>query len=190
LVPQVLFLLGAFFLVSWSGVLGQVGVFVESGLPKLASSRPRLTIRKNVRLVKINTSELLNGTGDSAIDEGVWDPDFQAWTPLASKIFRSVEGFWAYTLPSDGTSFPGAALSTVDVQYEMIGANGNPDVLSNLDQPTSEMDVVVEELEPILVRMDKKTWTMEGSINLHLWLTNAETAGDYAGTLVVVINHF
>ncbi len=101
--------------------------------------------------------------------------------PSTFVVRREVDGLWR--VRSRG---PGAAVAT-RVDYDFIGANGEPGVLSHVTDDRSVIPVRVVELPQRVRERPGGGATVEGGVMLEMDLARAREAGGYGGTLLVTV---
>jgi hypothetical protein len=114
------------------------------------------------------------GGGGGAIDQNV---------PVRLWVTRSIPTVWRILVMD--TVVP----ASVDVQYEVYGANGKPWRLTHVEHPEAELGVMVEPVPPRLVPRDGDSAVLEGGLVLQVSLDQTRFAGTYTGTLVVTVNN-
>lgn len=159
----------------------------DSGLRFARTFPTKLSLKQRINLDKVRPEELFAVLGRNAVDEGVWTGfgAFDFRNP--NLILRSLDRLWRYRMPLAGMGDP---LLAIDVSYSIEGANGSAEVLSQIDDPTNEIDVVLQPHPVTLVASTSKQVIMEGGISLLLDLKRVRISGDYEGTLTVTVNQF
>lgn len=79
-------------------------------------------------------------------------------------------------------------LDSVQASYELTALNGNPGRLSSADSGLSEIGVSLTPL-PLQTSLSSGSWYLtQGGVRMQLDLSGASVAGDYGGTLLVILN--
>ena len=103
--------------------------------------------------------------------------------PLRLWVTRSVPTLWRMLV------MEAVGPGSVDVQYQVYGANGKPWRLTHVEYPEAELGVMVEPVPPRLVPSDGDRTVLEGGLVLQVSLDQTRFAGTYTGTLVVTVNN-
>ena len=150
----------------------------------LAPQSPAFKIIGDMTLEGITSTELVGG---SAVQDGTWPSSKSAGQGpglgISMIVSRSVSSLWRMALPEQDRG-------SLEVSYEIVGANGAAGCLSHVVEPEAEIWVTVRPLQPTVLSSDGQTALLEGGDDLDLDLARARSAGTYAGTLRVTINRF
>lgn len=144
------------------------------------------TIKPRVHLEPVTAIELTGGRNQPAISAGDYRPgggSFNSWN-LLTTVSRSVPELWRMRIPAETSLF------ALDVNYELVGANGRSSCLGNLEKIGSEIKVAIDEIPPRIIGREAHSMVVEGGMMMHLKLDTARSAGTYSGTLTVVVNQF
>jgi hypothetical protein len=150
---------------------------------EVRSTNPALRVSPKVRLGDLTLQELIGQT-DPVVDEGTYYLGNSGFSPVETlQAVRSVDGIWSYRYDST----LGVA---VQVDYQVVGIDGTPGVLSNELDPQSRISIQVEGTGPFVVHQNKRWTRIEGGALFYLTFEEAARAGGYEGTLWVTVNHF
>jgi len=144
------------------------------------------TIKQRVRLEPVTAMEITGGKSRMAVSGG----DFGHGRTgnhalnLRRTVSRKVPDLWRLRLPVE------TRLYALDVNYELVGANGLPSRLCNPGKRGSEIKVLIDEIPPRVISRESHSTLIEGGMVMHLKLDSVRAAGKYSGTLTVVVNHF
>lgn len=142
-----------------------------------------LTIAPSVDLQPLSIAELL-GTASGSIDLGTWMPGADPTLGVTPQpiVMRGVDALWSAWI--SGSS------NQIDVQFSLVGLNGEPDCLSLPGAPGQKLPVTLVARPPVQIDRDKKLKLFEGGADLVIDTSLATVAGTYGGVLVVTVNQF
>lgn len=137
----------------------------------------------SVALEPVTAAELL-GANVGAIDAGAWFPgaDPTAGVTPRTALSRGVDELWG--------AYITGSVNQVDVQVELVGANGQSDCLSHPQLPSQVLPVQVVARRPVQISNLFGIKYVQGGADFYLDAGSASVAGDYTGTLIVTINQF
>lgn len=162
-------------------------VLPDPGLHFARALPSELNLKGRVSLDRITPEELFSILDWSAVDEGVWNGSGNFKFRDPNLILRSLDQLWRFRMPLAGVGDP---LLAIDVTYSISGANGSAEVLSQVDDPANEIDVLLQPHPVSLVASSSKQVILEGGVSLLLDLKRVRISGDYEGTLTVTVNQF
>jgi len=152
---------------------------------------PVFSWERNFSLDRVTVQELvLSGSLKSsssglAVSMGAYNRGSAGFDvpPVATTLVRSIPSLWRVQIPTAEDA------DAIDVTYEVEGANGHRNSLSNEMCEDSEISVTAQPLAPIVTDYGHGSTTIEGGVVLYLDIANARSAGRYSGTVTVAIHH-
>ncbi len=147
----------------------------------------RLSTPQRLVIDPASQSEIFPGVysnSGNAITESVSNPEDLLRPPQSNVIVnRVIPAFWQMRVPID-------QVGRLRAVYEIRGANGTINAISNDQNSHAIVGVALQPLPIQEISRDDKTQTavVQGGINLRLNLSQAESAGAYAGNLTVTVN--
>jgi hypothetical protein len=145
-----------------------------------------IVVEPSIRLEEIRPDEILSRGIHQAVSLGSWKrgapvPDMRT---AGLQVVRTIRSIWRMQLTDEAT------LGEIDVRFAIVGLDGRADCLAPTDGSDSEIRAVLRSTPPVVVSRDTDGAIVEGGLVLRLDLESVRTAGTYAGTLTVIVDHF
>lgn len=139
-----------------------------------------LALPPSIEVEPVRARELIGSRSGTVVFEG----DAPASGDIVTTVSRSLPRLWEIRVPVTRTA------PTVQVSYEVIGADGRPNQLTSTSGQFSAVDVQLEAI-PVRLRAGRTgEMILQGGVTMHLDLQQTRISGDYQGTLVVSVNRF
>lgn len=147
----------------------------------------QLSVPQTLVIPPITQTEILpsnvTAAGGSISESVSSERDLLSPPQFSTNLIREFPTFWKMRVPIE-------QVGLLRAKYELRGANGSGDAVSNLQNPSSKLPVTIEPLPIREISRDQNSNTalVEGGVRLRMDLSPSQSAGAYLGELTVTVD--